>query len=177
MEEYSDFEILIPYKKIKKRTKKIAKQINHDFKNEEVVFLGVLNGSFMFISELFKHIKIKCQISFVKVASYRNTESTGDIKELIGINEDLEGKSVIIIEDIIDTGRTMSKVISDLKKLKPKKISIATLLVKPSKLEYNIPIDYEGFSIKDDFVIGFGLDYNGLHRNSKDILIFNAEKS
>jgi hypoxanthine phosphoribosyltransferase len=148
---------------------KIATKLNCDFKEKEVFFLAVLNGSFMFAADLLKQIDFDCRISFIKVASYIGTESTGNINQLIGINETLTGKSVIIIEDIIDSGNTLNVILNELRKHQPTEIKIVSLLFKPDSFEYKFKIDYVGFRIPNEFVVGFGLDYDGLGRNLTSI--------
>lgn len=163
------FEISITEDTIIDRIKTMAQQINNDLKDEEVIFLGILNGCFMFASDLFKNIDFNCQISFLKLASYEGSVSQGTVKRLIGINENIEQKTVVILEDIIDTGNTLESIIKQLKGYEPKKIVTATLLHKPDVYSKNIPIEYVGFSIPNNFIIGYGLDYNGYGRNLKHI--------
>ncbi len=164
-----EFEISIHNNEIQERIERLAKEIDNDLKGKDVLFLGILNGSFMFAADLFKNLKIDCQISFLKLASYMGTSSTGKIKRLIGLNEDLRGKTVVILEDIVDTGITIENIIMQLKGYEPKEIKIATLLFKPSAYKKNIKIDYIGFEIPNDFIIGYGLDYDGYGRNLKHI--------
>lgn len=149
----------------------MAQQINTDLKNEMPLFVAVLNGSFMFAADLMKQIEIPCEISFVKMASYHGTESTGKVNELIGLNQNIEGRTVVVIEDIVDTGNTIEKLTSMLKDKKVKSFKIATALFKPSVYKKDIKIDYVGIEIPNDFVVGYGLDYDGLGRNLKDILV------
>jgi hypoxanthine phosphoribosyltransferase len=143
--------------------------MNKDLVGKSPVFLGILNGCFMFASDLFKNIKIECSISFLKLASYSGTSSTGNINQLIGLNESIEGKTVVILEDIVDTGITLEHLINELKKYKPKEIKIACLLFKPEAYKKSIKIDYCGIEIPNKFIIGYGLDYNGFGRNLKHI--------
>lgn len=150
---------------ISKRIDELAEKINHDFAGKDVVFLGILNGAFLFAAELFKRIDIKARISFVKLASYAGTKSSGSVKELIGWNEDIKGMSVIVIEDIVDTGHTLELIVGELKVRKVAEIKIATLLYKPKAYTKKIPLNYVGFEIPNDFVVGFGLDYDGYGRN------------
>jgi hypoxanthine phosphoribosyltransferase len=150
---------------IQERINELAAQINHDFAGREVVFIGVLNGAFIFAADLFKRIDLKARITFIKLASYTGTNSSGAIKELIGWNEDLKDKSVIIIEDIVDTGFTLEHTVNNLIIRDVMDVKIATLLLKPDSYKKNIHIDYIGFEIPNDFVVGYGLDYNGLGRN------------
>lgn len=163
------FRLYIPSTKIETAINEIAKTINADLRNKELVFLAILNGSFMFASDLLKRINFNSRISFVKLASYEGTKSTGQLKQLMGINEVLKEKTVIIIEDIVDTGNTLEEVISLVKKHEPADIKVATLLFKPDSYEANIKLDYIGLEIPNDFVVGYGLDYDGFGRNLKDI--------
>lgn len=159
------FEISIPHNVILERIGKLAEQMNEDLKDKEVIFLGILNGSFMFASDLYKQIKVPSLISFLKLASYQGTTTTGKVKRLIGINEDIANKTVVIIEDIVDTGITLEQIIKQLKGYDPSEIKVATLLFKPEAYQKDIDIDYIGFSIPPEFIIGYGLDYDGLARN------------
>lgn len=148
----------------------LSSKINHDLKNVHVpLFLSVLNGSFMFTADLLKRIQFPCEVSFIKIASYEGTASTGKYNELIGLKEDIEGRTVIIIEDIVDTGHTLDKLYAELRKRKPAKILVATLLFKPESYKGDIKIDFVGKSIPNDFIVGYGLDYDGLGRNLPDI--------
>ncbi len=165
------FKEFISQKVIDKRIDELAKKINKDFAGKEVVFLGILNGAFLFAAELFKRIDLKAKISFVKLASYEGTRSSGTIKELIGWNEDIKNKQIIVIEDIVDTGNTLERIIDELVIRKAMEIKIVTLLLKPEAYTKEIPLDYVGFEIPNDFVIGFGLDYDGYGRNLSSIYI------
>jgi hypoxanthine phosphoribosyltransferase len=164
-----EFKISIPVANIKRSIEHVAIQINNDFAGEEVLFISILNGSFMFASDLVKRIDLNCQISFVKLSSYSGNSTTGNIKELIGLNENIEGRNVIIVEDIVDTGATIECIVKQLKALKPKTIKIATLLFKPQAFQKNLKIDYIGLEIPEEFIIGYGLDYNGYGRNYENI--------
>lgn len=163
------FEISIHEEEIQKRVKELAEQMNEELKEKDVIFLGILNGSFMFAGDLFKHLTIPAPISFLKMASYMGTTTTGTVKRLIGINEDIANKTVVIIEDIVDSGITLEQILKQLKGYDPAEIKVATLLYKPESYQKDIPIDYIGFSIPPEFIIGYGLDYNGLARNLKHI--------
>lgn len=163
------FIVSIPESRIQQRIKEIADEMNRDFKGKDVIFLGILNGCFMFAGDLFKNIDLQCQITFLKLASYQGTTSSGNVKRLIGINENIEGKTVVILEDIIDTGNTLDNIIKQLKGYEPSEIKTATLLHKPDAYKKDLPIDYIGFSIPNEFIIGYGLDYDGFGRNLKDI--------
>ena len=153
---------------ISKRIDELAAQINSDYAGKDVIFLGILNGSFLFAAELFKRITLDAKISFVKMASYEGTKSSGKVKELIGWNDDVEGKDIIVVEDIVETGKTLERIKGELSLRKAASVKIATLLFKPELYEFydgRIPIDYMGFEIDNRFVVGYGLDYNGLGRN------------
>jgi hypoxanthine phosphoribosyltransferase len=149
--------------------KAVAERINNDMKNEDLpVFLSVLNGAFMFTADLMKHIRFDCLLSFVKLSSYDGL-SQGTIKELIGLNHDLKGKTVIILEDIVDTGVTIEHLVGALSKHEPKQLKIATMLFKPEAYGKDLKLDYTGIHVPNDFIAGYGLDYNGLGRNYPDI--------
>lgn len=163
------FRVSIPEEKILKAIEEMANKMNDDLKGKEVIFLGILNGCFLFASDLFKCIDLPCQITFLKLASYQGTSSTGNVKRLIGINEDIENKTVIILEDIIDTGNTLESIIKQLKGYEPAEIKVATLLYKPEAYTKDIKIDYAGMEIPNDFIVGYGLDYDGYGRNLRDI--------
>ena len=163
------FREFIPEQEIKEKIIKLADQINKDFAGKEVVFLGILNGAFLFAAELLKRIDLKARISFVKLASYEGTSSSGTIKELIGWNEEIRNKYIIVVEDIVDTGNTLERIVDELVIRKASGIKIATLLLKPEAYTKDIPIDYVGFRIPNDFVIGYGLDYDGYGRNLPSI--------
>ena len=159
------FRVLISGRKISRRIDEIAARINRDFEGREVIFIGILNGAFMFAADLFKRINLKARISFVKLSSYHGTSSSGSIRELIGLNEDLENKNIIILEDIIDSGETLEWIINDLSERKAAEIKVAALLIKPEAYSGKIPVDYVGFNIPRYFVVGYGLDYDGFGRN------------
>ena len=164
------FKIMIPAEKIDEAVSAVAQRINEDYGDKETpLFVGVLNGSFMFTSDLMKRITIPCEISFVKLASYQGVSSTGVIKEVIGINEDISGRTIVIVEDIVDTGLTMQRLLETLGTRGPKEIHIASLLVKPDKLKVDLNIEYVAMNIPNDFIVGYGLDYDGFGRNYPDI--------
>jgi hypoxanthine phosphoribosyltransferase len=163
------FEPFISAERISEIVGKLAKKLNSDLKDKDVIFLGILNGSFMFASDLYKQIELPSQISFLKLASYQGTSTSGNVKRLIGINEDLLGKTVVVLEDIVDTGITIENIIKQLKGYEPAEIKIATFLFKPAALKVKINLDYVGLEIPNDFIIGYGLDYNGFGRNLADI--------
>jgi len=152
-------------KVIQKRIRELAMQVNKDLAGKEVVFLGILNGAFLFAADLFRHISFPARISFVKLASYEGTSSSGSIKELIGWNEDIKNKTIVIVEDIVDTGNTLERIMGELVIRKVAEVRIAAMLLKPAAYTKDIHLDYVGFEIPNDFVIGFGLDYDGYGRN------------
>ena len=164
-----EFSIYITEDEIQSRITALAEKINEDLIGKDVLFFGILNGAFLFAADLFRHITLHSQISFIKLASYEGTSSSGKIKELIGWNEDISGKTVVVLEDIIDTGHTMERIIGELKLRKASEVRICTLLFKPEAYTRDIPIDYIGFEIPNNFVVGYGLDYDGYGRNLKAI--------
>lgn len=147
----------------------MAKQIEDDFQDEVPVFIGVLNGSFMVLSDLMKHYKSNCEVSFVKMASYEGTQTTNEVKQLIGLNQNLEGRTVIVVEDIVDTGNTVEELKHIFKSQNVKHFKIATLFFKPEAYTKDLKLDYVGIRIPNKFIVGFGLDYDGLGRNLKDV--------
>ena len=159
------FKELITEKAIQGRIEVLAREINNDLAGKDVVFVGILNGAFLFAADLFRRIDLPARISFVKLASYQGTSSSGSIKELIGWNEDIKNKTVVVIEDIVDTGNTLERIVDELVIRKASEIKIAAMLYKPGAYKKNIPVDYIGFEIPNDFVVGFGLDYDGYGRN------------
>jgi len=163
------FSISIPYAEIQQAIEKVAAQINRDMVGETPIFVGLLNGAFMFAADLLKLVEIPAEVSFIKYSSYQGTQSSGEVSELIGLNTNLKGRTVIIIEDIIDTGTTVTKLLKDLQSKELKQVKIATLLFKPEAFKGNYAVDYIGFSIPNDFIVGYGLDYDELGRNLKDI--------
>ena len=163
------FEPFISSEEINFAIANIAKQMDDDFFEDVPVFLGVLNGSFMVMSDLMKHYRGMCEVSFVKMASYEGTQSTNTVKQLIGLNENLEGKTVVVVEDIVDTGNTIEELKAILKEKKVKHLKIATLFFKPEAYKKDIKIDYVGIRIPNKFIVGFGLDYDGLGRNLPDV--------
>ena len=163
------FKTSIPAPESKERVKAVAERINNDLKDKNPLFLAVLNGSFIFAADLMREITIPCEISFVKLASYQGTTSTGKITEVIGINEELSGRCIVIVEDIVDTGLTMKRMLETLGTRSPSEIHICTLLVKPDKLQVDLNIEYAAMKIPNDFIVGYGLDYNQQGRNLPDI--------
>jgi hypoxanthine phosphoribosyltransferase len=165
-----DFEILLENDTISKRTRLMGIQLNVDYENRCPIFIGVLNGSFLFMADLLKEIDIACEVGFIRVASYEGTESSGKIKEAFGLPTDLKGRDIIFVEDIVDTGLTLTYILDKVKRQEPASVSICTLLLKPASLQAKIDeLTYVGFEIPNEFVVGYGLDYDGLGRNLKDI--------
>jgi hypoxanthine phosphoribosyltransferase len=163
------FKKLLPADRIEKKVKALAEKIEKDYTDKTPVFLPILNGSFMFASDLLKEIGIPCRVSFVKISSYNGTASTGQLKTLIGHDESLFGTDIVIVEDIVDTGLTLQKISDELKGLGAKSVECVTLLRKQPAREKGIPIKYVGFELEHEFVVGYGLDYDGLGRNLRDI--------
>ena len=164
-----EFVLFIKESDIRQYIQKIAADINKDLKGKDPLFLVVLNGSFMFAADLMKSVNIDCRISFVKLSSYSGITTTTVARELIGLDECLTGRHVVIVEDIIDTGHTMAHLLEKVRDLGAREIKIATLTFKPDAFKYDYPIDYIGISIPNDFIVGYGLDYDGYGRNSADI--------
>lgn len=169
-----EFRPYISEEELHKNIHRVAEQLTADVKKSFPLFIVVLNGSFIFAADLVKMLHFPCEISFVKLASYHGTSSTGKVSELIGLTENIEGRTVVVVEDIIDTGNTIEKLYSLLQDKKAKEIKLVTLLFKPDAYKKSIPVDYTGIQIKNEFVVGYGLDYNGLGRNLKDIYILNS---
>ncbi len=159
----------IPAAEIMQQVRKVAQQINRDFEGQTPLFLVVLNGAFIFAADLMREVTVPAEVSFVKLASYEGTSSTGTVREVIGLNTDITGRPVIIVEDIVESGITMAHMIETLKKQNPLSIDICTLLLKPEKLEVKLDIHYVAMEIPNDFILGYGLDYDGLGRGLKDI--------
>ena len=163
------FEEFISEEEIQSAILSLSKRINEDYVHKEVIFIGVLNGAFMFSSDLLKHIDLSCQISFVKVASYHGVSSSGEVHELIGLVTNIKDKHVVILEDIVDTGLTLNKLFSMVEHDQPASLEVATLLYKPDAFRGKHIPKYIGKEIADDFVVGYGLDYDGFGRNTKKI--------
>jgi hypoxanthine phosphoribosyltransferase len=172
-----EFELFITYEKIRSIVEEMAEKMNNDFKDKNPLFLCILNGSFMFAAEVFKRISLlDAEISFIKLASYSGTKTTGEVKQLIGLNEDLSGRTVIVLEDIVDSGITIANTIEQIKAKNPAEVKIATLLLKPEALQVKVQLDYIGIEIPNDFIVGYGLDYNGRGRNLIDIYKVTEKK-
>lgn len=163
------FEIYLTEASIQQRVKEIAGQINTDFDGRRPLFIAILNGSFMFAADLFKQLTIEAELCFIKLASYKGMKSSGKVVTSIGLEEDLFNKEVIIVEDIVDTGKTLHDFLPKLLHQQPKTLKIATLLHKSAATSYPLKLDYVGFDIPNKFVVGYGLDYDGLGRNLKEI--------
>lgn len=164
-----DFSPTIPAEEIMRQVRRVAAEINRDYEGQSPLFLVVLNGAFIFAADLIREITLQAEVSFVKLASYAGTATTGTVREVIGLNTDITGRPIIIVEDIVESGITMAHMIDTLKKQNPKSIDICTLLVKPQKLEVKLDIRYTAMEIPNDFILGYGLDYDGLGRGLKDI--------
>jgi hypoxanthine phosphoribosyltransferase len=163
------FKIYLSERQIQEKVKQIAEQLNHDYKDKRPLFVAILNGSFMFAADLFKYLTIEAEISFIKLVSYKGMKSSGNVITAIGLEMDLFNREVVIIEDIVDTGKTLHQFLPKLDHQQPRSLKIAALLHKPEATQYPLKIDYLGFTIPDKFVVGYGLDYDGLGRNYKDI--------
>jgi hypoxanthine phosphoribosyltransferase len=163
------FETYLPEETILQRVKELAAAVSRDYAGRRPLFIAILNGSFMFASDLFKHLTIEAELCFIKLASYKGLKSSGNVVTSIGLEDDLFGKEVIIVEDIVDTGKTLHNFLPKLLHQQPKSLKIATLLHKPEATEYPLDLNYVGFDIPNKFVVGYGLDYDGLGRNLKEI--------
>lgn len=163
------FELFLSEKEIKDRLEILAKKITEDFTGEDVVLLGILNGSFIVMADLVRQLDLSVSCEFLKISSYSGTQTTGSVKSLLGLTIDLSGKNVLVVEDIVDTGISMNYLLSELSKQNPKRLSVATLLFKKDAFRFNYKLDYVGFEIPDKFVVGYGLDYDGLGRNLPDL--------
>ena len=170
------FEVSINETTIKQRVREVAQQMSRDLEGKNPLFLAVLNGAFIFAADLMREMTIPCEISFVKLASYQGTTSTGSIKEVIGINEDLSGRTVVIVEDIVESGLTIKRMMEQLGTRNPASVQVCTLFFKPEKLKEDLKLDYVAFSIPNDFILGYGLDYEQQGRQLKDVysLIHNS---
>ena len=163
------FQPYIKAEQIQEQISKLANQINSDYAGKSPLFVAILNGSFMFAADLFKQITVGAEISFIKLASYKGTKSTGNVITSIGLDESLNGRDVIIVEDIVDTGKTLFEFLPQLTNQQPASLKIAALLHKPDALVFALTIDYLGFSVPNKFLLGYGLDYDGKGRNLKEI--------
>lgn len=170
------FKQFINKSRVQDKVRHLAEQINADYKDKTPVFLPILNGSFMFAADLIKQIEVPCTVSFVKASSYAGTASTGQLKMLIGLDSSLFNQDVILVEDIVDTGLTLQKILEELKSLGTKSVQVVTLLRKQPAREKMIDVKYVGFDIENEFVVGYGLDYDGVGRNLKEIYQSTGEK-
>jgi hypoxanthine phosphoribosyltransferase len=165
------FKVMITAEEIDSAVERVAQQLNERYAGRTPVFLGVLSGSFLFMSDLVRKTTFNSQLAFVKISSYQGTESTGEVKQQLGVDFDIEGRDIIIVEDIVETGHSMNYLLDYLKQRKPASIAICTLFFKPEKFLYEYKIDYTALSIGNEFIVGYGLDYNQLGRNLKDIYV------
>jgi len=163
------FSLSIPEEKIQEAVKAVAMQINEDLTDTNPLFICVLNGAFMFVGDLMKHVDIPCEITFIKLSSYAGLYTTGEVKEVIGLSESVIDRNVVVVEDIVDTGITMERIIGSLQAKGAKDIKVVTFLQKPDALQRDIKVDYVAMKIPNDFIVGYGLDYDGYGRNLKDI--------
>ncbi|MGN0282366.1 MAG: hypoxanthine phosphoribosyltransferase [Prevotella sp.] len=170
-----EFVPMISEAEIKVRVRALAQQLSSDMEGKNPLFLAVLNGSFIFAADLMREMTIPCEISFVKLASYQGTTSTGKVKEVIGINESLSGRTVVIVEDIVESGLTMKQMIESIGTRNPESVHICTLLLKPDRLKTDLDIKYVAFNIPNDFILGYGLDYDQQARGLKDIYVLKGE--
>jgi len=169
------FALSIPEVEIQAAVRKVAEAINRDIADKNPLFICVLNGAFMFAGDLMKNVNIPCQITFIKLSSYEGLYTSGAVKEIIGLNESVVGRNVVVVEDIVDTGITMERILSSLRAKGANEIRVATFLQKPDALQRDIQIDYVAMKIPNDFIVGYGLDYDGYGRNLKDIYTVVSE--
>lgn len=170
------FKLFIPESELFERIQKVADRLNSDMKDKNPLLLAVLNGSFMFAADLMRRLTIPCEISFVKLASYQGTTSTGKIKEVIRINEDLTDRTVVIVEDIVESGLTIKRMVESLGTRNPKSVHVCTLFQKPELLKENIKVDYVAIPIPNDFIVGYGLDYDQQGRQLRDVYTLVSEE-
>lgn len=163
------FSLFISRDEIREQVSQLSQRINQAFREKVPVFIPVLNGSFIFAADLIREIDIPCEVSFVKMASYQGLQTAGTIKEVVGLQVDISGRHVVVIEDIVDTGLTMSHLLESFSRLKPASVTIVTLFLKPDALKVPLDLPYVGFKIPNKFIVGYGLDYNGQGRNLADI--------
>lgn len=163
------FRVFIPYEDIQERIRIMAAAMTREYEGKKPIFLSVLTGSFMFAADLMKHINIDCEIAFTRLSSYSGTSTTGKVEMIMDFKEEIKGRHVVILEDIVDSGTTLSRFLPTLEEHRPASIAIASLLIKPEALKYPLDVPYVGFRISNEFIIGYGLDYDGAGRNLKDI--------
>ncbi|MBP5692907.1 MAG: hypoxanthine phosphoribosyltransferase [Bacteroidales bacterium] len=172
------FKLYMPYEEIQKAIDAIAEKINEDLKDEHTpIFVGVLTGSFMFFGDLMKRINLECETCFIRLASYEGTSSTGVVKQVLGLTQSVKGRNIVVVEDIVDPGTTIKELYQILNENGARSIRTATLMFKPGSYKYNIKIDYPAVSIPNDFIVGFGLDYDQIGRNLKDIYVLDPEET
>lgn len=171
-----NFETLIDSGKIAERVKSIGRKISDDFKGERPLFLCILNGSFVFAADLVRASECECEVAFIRLSSYAGTKSTGNVQTVFGMDIPVKNRHLIVVEDIIDSGETMRHFLGELKKMEPASVKLAVLLLKPDALKYPMEVDYLGFEIEDKFVVGYGLDYDGICRNLADIYQLSEPK-
>ena len=169
------FKKMIPAEEIDKAVERVAEQLNERYAGKTPMFLGVLSGSFLFLSDLVRKINFDSRLAFVKISSYEGTQSTGNVKQQLGIDFDIEGKDIIIVEDIVETGHSMNYLLDYLQQRNPASVSICTLFFKPEKFLYEYKIDYVAMPIGNEFIVGYGLDYNQIGRNLKDIYVLDED--
>jgi hypoxanthine phosphoribosyltransferase len=169
------FEVSMTEAQIKQRVKELAQQMSRELEGKNPLFLAVLNGAFIFAADLMREMTIPCEISFVKLASYQGTTSTGKIQEVIGINENLSGRTVVIVEDIVESGLTIKRMMEQLGTRNPASVQVCTLFFKPERLKEDLKLDYVAFSIPNDFILGYGLDYDQMGRGLKDLYTLVSE--
>ena len=169
------FKVMIPAEEIDVAVDRVAKQLDERYKGRTPIFLGVLSGSFLFLSDLVRKISFDSQLAFVKISSYSGTESTGNVQQQLGIDFDIEGRDIIIVEDIVETGHSMNYLLDYLKERKPASVAICTLFYKPEKFLHEYKIDYVAMPIGNEFIVGYGLDYNQIGRNLKDIYVLDED--
>lgn len=172
------FRLYMPHRQIEESVQKVADRLNKDLSGKETpIFLSVLNGSFMFTASLMQKINFQCDIVFIKLASYCGTQSTGEVRQIMGLTTDVKGKTVVIVEDIVDTGNTIEKLDEILRKEGAAEVKVCTLMFKPASYSKSVPIDYAANSIPNDFIVGFGLDYDQLGRQYKDIYVIDENQN
>ena len=171
------FEVMIPAEEINKAVTAVAERLNVDYASTDKapIFVGVLSGSYMFLADLVRKTTFNNEITFVKISSYEGTESTGTVKQKLGIDFDIEGRDIIIVEDIVETGHSINHMINYIKSLNPHSVEVCTLFFKPEKYLYELPIKYCAMEIGNEFIVGYGLDYDQLGRNLKDIYVLANE--
>lgn len=172
-----EFSVSISAEKIQEAVANVAEQINWDLAGKDPLFLVVLNGAFMFAADLMRHVTIPCEITFIKLSSYEGTQSTGVVKEIFGLNESVAGRTVVVVEDIVDTGITMERIVTSLREKGAFDIRVATFFLKPDSLKRDVPLNYVALKIPNQFVVGYGLDYDGYGRNLKEIYTLQSKPS